>query len=317
MKKFNSYILRLTGIFIFIFILSRLDYSIFVNTFKEANMFYFYCAIPLFFLLIFLKSWRWKILLNAQNMKLNHRYLFSSYMASFFIGVITPGRIGELSKAFYIKDKGYSLESSFWATLTDRLADILILVFICFLSILGFFIYFKKNILLSLFVFAFSLFLFSIVVFNKKFFLRILSKTIEKMIPARFFGIIDKKLNNYIYILKLALPYILTILIITLCGWGIYYLQLYLLSKALNLSLTFWNVIMFLSIISFLGFLPITFAGIGTRDLALVFFFSFVNIPKEKAIAFSSIILLIFTVNCFFSFLFWLYRPIRLKQFEN
>ena len=89
----------------------------------------------------------------------------------------------------------------------------------------------------------------------------------------------------------------LLVVSITLFSWVFYYLEMYIFTKALGLEISFLNITAIVSVTALVALIPITIAGIGTRDAALVLLFSQLNLSKESAIAFSSLLLLRMIIN--------------------
>ena len=66
----------------------------------------------------------------------------------------------------------------------------------------------------------------------------------------------------------------------------------YFLSLSLDIPLSFLKIAIFITFANILSFLPISFAGIGTREACLVHLFSLESLSHESALAFS---ILVFT----------------------
>lgn len=81
-------------------------------------------------------------------------------------------------------------------------------------------------------------------------------------------------------------------LIIGIITWLLSVFQYYLLAISINLNVSYIFLFLAMSIIALLDALPISFSGIGTRDLGLISLFSLVSINKEYAFSYSFLILL-------------------------
>ncbi|KJR40686.1 hypothetical protein MCHI_003407 [Candidatus Magnetoovum chiemensis] len=89
------------------------------------------------------------------------------------------------------------------------------------------------------------------------------------------------------------------ITMISLLGWLLYYIVFFLLAFAISLDISFINIVYLSSISSFVAIVPITFLGIGTRDVVLIYMFNRIGLSSEHAVAFSTMFLLVY----FFTFL--------------
>lgn len=314
MKNYSyKWSLRLIGIGILTIIIFRIDVIAIKEAISQCRYVYFICAIPFFFLIILTKSMRWGIFLKTQNIILEKRYLFSSYMASFYVGAATPGRLGEFIKIFYLQEKGHAVGVSFWTTISDRIFDIIVLMVISTISIVGYMAFLRHQPLAALLILLIVVSTLIVVVINKSLLSSIISTFLTKLTPVALRKSFPEKTNGFMHFYRCLNSQVLfSACILTLCGWLVYYFQLYLISLSLGIDLSFMHVVMFLSIISLLNILPITIAGIGTRDAALIFFFKSISLPMESAIAFSTMILLMFVINSFISFLFWLKHPVHI-----
>ena len=96
-KKINGFqLIRLTGIVMVVVILARTDIGMLWSYMKQVSGLYFILAVVAQLLLLFLKALRW-ILLNDMVIKReNIAQRFGEFFESYAIGVITPGRLGEL-----------------------------------------------------------------------------------------------------------------------------------------------------------------------------------------------------------------------------
>lgn len=75
------------------------------------------------------KVQRFRLLSRTMVGALSYRFTYLVYFAAYFIGVITPGRIGEFAKVHYLMSKkGVSAAQALRPTLVDRLLDMLCLV---------------------------------------------------------------------------------------------------------------------------------------------------------------------------------------------
>ncbi|MBN1951987.1 MAG: flippase-like domain-containing protein, partial [Bacteroidales bacterium] len=101
-KKWNwLLLLRLIGIALFIVILLRLDLPKVWNNLREINPLFFILAILFQLLMLLIKGIRWQML-KAENIRSgNFIYNLGAFLESYAIGVFTPGRLGEFTRAGY------------------------------------------------------------------------------------------------------------------------------------------------------------------------------------------------------------------------
>ena len=88
---------------------------------------------------------------------------------------------------------------------------------------------------------------------------------------------------------------------------------MYLLSRSANITgVTFLYFSFAITIAGLITLIPISIAGIGTRDAALIVLFLPLSIQKEQIIVFSALILMIYLFSALVGFICWLIKPIKI-----
>ena len=278
----------LLGIFILIIILLRIDFHKLLITFSGLNVFLFFLISLLIIPVVFLKSLRWKYILAFQPAHYSTKEAFLVYLSSIYLGLVTPGRVGEASRAFYLRrDKGLALGRGVATVFLDRLYDLTPLLLISLLGLQSFFNkassqFFLMAALIILAVMSpFVLLKRSVIGYLAKYFLSI--NFIKKhKIRIKFhyeeFRDAIKKMGGAGAIVSFG---------ITIAGYLVYFTQCYLLMLFLGIEMPFIKVVFFVSITSLVSLIPVTVAGLGTREATLVYLFSTSGRSAEEAVAFS------------------------------
>ena len=120
--------LFLIGIIIFAIIISRLDFHKLILILNNINYQYLFLAFILLLPILMIKSYRWNYLMKKQNINYSFKKSFLMYGIGMYIGIITPGRLGELSKIAFLKNDHHSLGKSSVSVILDRLTDLLFLL---------------------------------------------------------------------------------------------------------------------------------------------------------------------------------------------
>ncbi len=124
---------------------------------------------------------------------------------------------------------------------------------------------------------------------------KLFGKVIQKIIPVDF-----NDYNKFTFkkfwqgvkgLKKKEVFYFIVYLII---GWLLYFCSRYVVARAMGLNLSFLDIAIVSVLSAVVSILPISVAGIGTREATIIFVFSLFGINKEAAVLFS---LLIFTIN--------------------
>ena len=252
------------------YLLSKLDVKAIYEVFTEMNLVLLSFSLPLV-VLMYLIDIRIPIL----------RALEIILIGSFY-GALTPGRTGEVSRAFYLdSEKSRSIPT----IIMDRIIDVICLMFLSALAIAFFF---KDRNLIYLMTFMMSFSAVGIVIItNEKavsLFFRMFFKNKEykeNYIKTMREIIKNKKVLSKVFLLTLG--YYLVNLVV-------YWIVIKSLSPALN------NILAFsLPIIVVLGNFPISISGFGIREFISVTIFNLLG--ENLAYGFSCPVILYFLTS--------------------
>lgn len=304
---------RLLGIVLFAFILYNIDISEVLTMIKIVQLEYVLFAMLLSVLVVIIKTIRWKYLLRMQEIQYGMKRALVAYFSSIFLASVTPGRIGDLTKTFYLTwDNKANYGKSLSSIIVDKIFDLLFLV----LFVLGGTLFFTipTSIKIAVILFSLSLLTVSTLIMKKNFistqflrFVRVLSPKHEKrlrMATDDFYDGIDS-LNS----LNLLLPALLS-----LFAYFVFFFQCYFISLALDISIPFFYLAFSISIANIIALIPVSVSGIGTRDAALILFFSFIGLSKEVAVSFSFLFLFSsLLLKDLIGGIVWIKEPVEIK----
>ncbi|MDC0383533.1 flippase-like domain-containing protein [Candidatus Marinimicrobia bacterium] len=297
---------RFIGIIIFLYILTLVDFNELRNVWQNhISLKYLLKSLFLIPLVILIKSYRWSLILGSQSIKLNIINAYSIYFSSLFYGSISPGGVlGEITKVLHLKNEiDLSPEKTTPSVILDRVFDLFIILCIGVFC-LSYFI--MKNYFFSLFILILGFIIPFYLAFI--FLIKYLKKIINKNIIFKTIFSVTALLN------ELKFSIFLKAVIMTIIGQAIACIQVIYIFKILNLDFTISYVLAINSSIVLISILPITIAGIGSRDSIVLYLFSLNNVKIEYAILFSSLYLFIFNFGTyFFSFISLLFKPLRIK----
>lgn len=311
LKKYSY----LIGILLFVIILVRTDLRSILTNIKDIKLSYLLFALLFGFPVLMIKSFCWNYLKKKQNIHYSLKDSFLMYGAGLYIGSITPGRIGEISKVLYLKKDGYSFGKSLVSLILDRISDFAFLLIFLFLGLPFFLDLISEQILIFLIAIIFLVTLIFGFLKSK------LSRTLLKKI---FYFIIPKKyqkswkvnFQDFIEDLKIyKFKNYLIIFLITALSWFFYYVQMYIVAQSANITcVPLLDLSIILTIVGLITLIPISISGIGTRDAALIFFLTPFMISKEQIIVFSSLMLLMYLFHTLIGFVCWLIKPIPISK---
>lgn len=307
----NKWFFRFFGIFIFIIILSRIDLTETIKILLNANLIYLAVAFTIVPFVVLIKAYRWQLLMKMQNINYPLKDSVHVYFAGLFVGSITPGRLGDFIKVFYLREEGYSFGKSFVSVFMDRVFDLVSLFIIAYICMFVFMIFFEKQIIFLSLFFIITAIIFILLISDKN--KKLLKKIYTSFIPEKYKTEVKVNFDDFSRDLNsLKTPKLSLVAITTIIGWIIYFSASYLLALSMDIHISFFYLITCLSISAIITLIPISILGIGTRDMTLIALFSCIGLSKELAVAFSTMLLFMFSVNGLIGLLAWLKKPITL-----
>lgn len=246
-------------IFIFYFLLKFVGVNAIIDELLQANPFYIFYSFLLSLIFSVLSGLKLKMLVAVVGYKVGWIRCQKITFATFPLNVILPSKSGDLAKSWSLKGI-LPVSQGIGIVILDRLIDLILL---CLMSFVG-----------SIFINDIRLFILSSsALFIGIAAMFILYKTKSVSIKNRFFRHI-KDIGYATRCLVCNWKYFITILAISILIWIGSAFQIFLLYLAIgtNVPLTFSVAVVPIAIL--IGTLPITIAGMGTRDLSLVYLFS-------------------------------------------
>jgi uncharacterized protein (TIRG00374 family) len=270
-----------------------------------------------------IKSWRWSLILKSLGQPLNFRLAFRLYGLGLAAGSFTPGQAGDVIKAWYLRDRGFKLITALISVIIDRLADVVVLSLWASLGLLilgAAFISELPVLLVVLVLVSLGLVGLSLPIVREQLLTKttqfISRKVIRKEMKLATTTTADSsRIESEVKIFQRTnLNFLLLTFLATLLTSSLAVLRVWLVAIAIGMPLNFLEAVAASSLATVVGLVPISIAGIGTRDLALIGILSKLGYSRESAVVLSSFILLHNLVNLVFGYLVWLTRPNRLGQ---
>ncbi len=228
-----------------------------------------------------LKSWRWQVLNRSFDIQIPLKTAIIFYLSAGFLSVITPGRLGEFAKIYFLKRK-YNVNTAMATSsvFLDRIWDVLVLSMFASLSMIVFYAEVSFIVLLlmaalfviSLLVIVLPGTIFKPLLFTLKRFGRLQEKVQEIYIMWK-----SKRFNSLSRALTISLLSFLMLATIPV-----------LFSAGSLYPIDFMEGIGAISISNILSFIPISIAGFGTRELVFTEIWKLSEYPKEIAISIST-----------------------------
>ena len=310
---------RLTGVAILILLLTRIDLAQVLGILAHLSAISLVPIALLTVAIVAVKAWRWRHLMDVLGIHYSLNQSVLMYAAGLFLGAVTPGQVGDFGKALFLTGDGHPPGRAFFSVVWDRLLDVASLLCLACISAL-FFVHLLTGYLVALLSFlAVVLTAVGVFVLHRDTLLPCVRSWVNRITGAVFSRMATRwdakaTLAEWFGALRLVNTSThIALLTTTVVGWGMYFTLMYLLSQLLEINISFLAVVACVSISLAVSLLPISIAGLGTRDITLVALFSTLGLSSEAAIAFSTLLLLLYFVNSLICFPAWLVHPLRMR----
>jgi uncharacterized protein (TIRG00374 family) len=266
-------VLPFIGLIILAYIIYSLDVHKIITAFLSIEPIFVVYALLLTIPLLLIRNATWQIILQEQKITVGFFYSLKIYLIGVFYGSITPGYYGQLMRVPYLKEKtNEPFGKLFINTIIEtfvhsfslygmmiigallvigtlpELLPITIVWILCF-ALLGVYFTKKKR--------------------GEKFFRIIINYLIPKKVKPHLNAFVDTFYIDFPRFKTMILPYVLGII-----TWIIVFSQEYMILLGLGLQIPYFAFLVLFPIANTAGFIPITFAGLGTREVTAIFIFT-------------------------------------------
>jgi len=266
-------VLPFIGLIILAYIIYSLDVHKIITAFLSIEPIFIVYALLLTIPLLLVRNATWQIILKEQKITVDFFYSLKIYLIGVFYGSITPGYYGQLMRVPYLKEKtNEPFGKLFINTIIEtfvhsfslygmmiigallvigtlpELLPITIVWILCF-ALLGVYFTKKKH--------------------GEKFFRIIINYLIPKKVKPHLNAFVDTFYIDFPRFKTMILPFVLGII-----TWIIVFSQEYMILLGLGLQIPYFAFLVLFPIANTAGFIPITFAGLGTREVTAIFIFT-------------------------------------------
>jgi uncharacterized protein (TIRG00374 family) len=205
---------------------------------------------------------------------------------------LTPGRVGEIIRPYYLWKAGFSFKLGFKSIVIDRLSDVAALVLFSGLGFLYFWPLVKSSadkigVFLAVVLVIFGIASY-VITKHRHGIIAFLTNRIPDKLQAKFNGGIgeDIKISELLKGEKWVLSATSIGAIFVTC------LKLQVLLLAIQVNVTFIFMILLVSMVTLARFLPISILNLGSREAVIILLFQLRGIEVEVAMAFCVLILI-------------------------
>jgi coenzyme F420 hydrogenase subunit beta len=274
--------LRLLGPVLLLIMLWRIGPENCWSVVSGADPWWFLAACALSVPALAIKALRWQEILRSLGFRSTFGESMSVYAMGSLAGAVTPGKVGDLAKAPLMVEHGIPLSSGIGASLFDRVLDGTVLLALGIAGLLALPVLPGRGFIAAAAACALGLTIATACVLRRVF------ASLLRLTSARWWAVMAAT---------------------TGASLGLYYLSVYFCAEAVGISLSFLDIIAGASVAAVLALLPVTVAGIGTRDAVFAVVFAQHGVDAGHAVALSSLVLAWMLVNCIFFLVISRLRP--------
>jgi uncharacterized protein (TIRG00374 family) len=311
----HKWLFQLIGIAIFVIILFKINLKNVIALIWSASLPPLVIAVCLTAVFVALKALRWKYLLAMQGIDYETKDCVLAYLGSMYMGLVTPGRLGDFIKVIYLRtDKGLTYGSAFSSVLADRMLDLFVLISMAFSGALA--LALARNMLIVILSWILAFAVFMLIVFHERFGKRIVGTLFRVLMPkGKGIRLHEQFEDFYAGVERFKSVRISIPLLVTTVIYLVLYLQCYLLAQAMRIPITFLNLAFCISAANLVSLLPISISGIGTRGATLIAMFAILRLSREAAMSFSIMFLFVSNISaCVIGAIAWFAKPLDVKR---
>lgn len=242
-------------------VLDHVNLSLVTQSLSKLNFYLFALGIVMSYPVIILRALRWRLICKHNGVNITGTQLFDIYTKSFTLGMITPGKLGEIIRVSFACSKGASRTVAISIFLFDRIFDVFTLI-ICLAIV---YIQFVDNSDSKFLIFLVSVFSLSLYFFKK------------------YLGV-NYPHKNSIENSKFSIPCnaILKCIILSSISMTFSVIQCFLFLICISKNSSVQHAFSFSIVSNIANQLPISIGGIGSRDALFLF------VMKDRALSFST-----------------------------
>ena len=280
-KKIVVFLKIVVSLGLVVFLFDQVDFEKIVNILQNVNITIVIYSLILLIIQVFVATTRWFFVLKCQNIEISYGRVLQILWSGLFFNQAMPSSVGgDVIRGYYLKKQGITLGRATVGVLMDRLFGMLGLILLVLFSIPFVFELVNDSIARTgvLFITLGASFTLMFMFFTDKLpgnfsHLRIikgfyaLSKGARHCISNRFSGIIILILSLLLHIISVVAVMIISI------GIGI--------------NIEWLGFLLIIPLVTLIMVVPVSIAGWGVREGAMVVGFSYLSVESEAALALS------------------------------
>ncbi|MFH1445183.1 MAG: lysylphosphatidylglycerol synthase transmembrane domain-containing protein [Nanoarchaeota archaeon] len=310
--------LPVIGIILFVYIIWNTGIDKIIAAFLNLNIFYFSIGVVLTFVVLILRGIKFKMVIGLHDLNESSFNAIRIWSIGLFTGMITPGRVGDFIKIFYL-DKAQPLGKRLSVVIVDRIVDLVVVLSSAVIGVVLLNVWFGYTVVsLGLISTILAAFFIALYLLTKKNFMRkILRPVFDFFVPQKFKEKIRVDFYEFYNIfgeLKNKKGSLFGVTIFNIFIWLLSILEVMFFGFALGIDFNYIFLFAVMSVMVIIELIPISVSGIGTRDAFLLLVLPLIGVTEGVIISFSLFYLVfVYWLAAAVGLVFWIKSPIKLK----
>lgn len=302
-------LIRLVGPLLLVIVIARMkDPGALFRAVGAASLLPLVIAVLLNIVNIHLKVIRWDVILRTRGIRYPRRRAWSSFLNSLYVGLLTPGRVGDLLRAQYLRhDLGVPYAEGVASVVVDRLCDLYVLAAFVAVGVVRYAPVIVGSLAVVTWAGVAATVLGPLLLFvpgvAEALFRRVFARFLPDGHGAGLTLFLEAVRANVGRSLLLTIP-------LTVLTFVVNYAQGWLIAHAMGLPMTLIDATCLLAIASLLGLLPISISGVGVREMFFSLAFPLLGFTADAGVGFGLLVFfVIYLVIVLVGFVAWQIAP--------
>jgi uncharacterized membrane protein YbhN (UPF0104 family) len=308
-KRLGRTLVRLVGPALLVAVIARTpNRGAIAHAVASASFWPLALAVLLNVVNIHLKVIRWQVILRARGIAYGTKRAWASFLTSLYLGMLTPGRVGDVLRAQYLKHEvGAPYAEGVASVVVDRLCDLYVLAVFVAVGAVRYAPVLAGSLAYVTWAGVAATVLGPLLLLVPGVAEAVLGRAFAKLSPdgggGGFTRFLEATRANVGRPLLFTIP-------LTVFTFAVNYAQGWLIAHAIGLDMSLLDATCLLAIASLLGLLPISVSGVGVRELFFSLAFPMIGFSATDGVTFGLVVFfVIYLVIAGIGFVSWQIAP--------
>ncbi len=319
MRRIVPWLMPLFGLAVFVVVVQRAGVARIIDALSQADLGTLAWTPLLVVAIALARGLRWRYVANSVGIPYGLGRATLVWTIGFFASAMTPAKAGDALRAVYLRNEsGHALGETFLTVFVDRMWD---LGFVLVSGIVSALVFSRRYIAIPsvpLFVAGVIVIAAAAALMTHRGAMRaLLRPAFVLLAPPRHREAMSASFHTFYDALRhygASRRRALIMAALTLLGWALIFLLAICIARALAIPVGAGFIVLIMPIVTLVELIPFTISGLGTRDAAVVYFFSVVGVGSAQAVGFSIAYVLIGTyLTALIGLALWIRYPVHLR----